>query len=473
MGTVMRRTGEESEERIALVRYLLKHEARIICCDGNNLTPLMLAAMKGFKNICETLITYSGDSYERTVEHVNLRAEDGATAVMMASQAGKLECVQILLNFGADPNIAADDGTLAVHLACIARHNSPGILDLLLPVTDEVKLRSACNIQPPDPVPRHHDKKVLSPFKLAIDWENWDSLDILVKYLNIKDFYTPLQFCFLHKDLCPDDSGFCEVFPYRLQNPLSSLLSERLTEESLSKLHLFKDCIQDQDSLPPLVTLLTSSSINIHKDSFNAQNNPGKAFSYLQENGASLTDQDMLPIILFSTVSGVFRLVQSGLIGPCSLVDGKYVEMVRNILNNDFSRSTQYQMFELPLISQRLLNIAIIATYCSLLESDWVQNLAILVLDQLEKILSINQLVVIDKMYKDLKIPKTLQQLARVEVHRNLQEVPARSLEKLSLPKQIKSYLLFCDVNITDMIKDYKDTIDHINDNGVSNIIQI
>ena len=199
----------------------------------------------------------------------------------------------------------------------------------------------------------------------------------------------------------------------------------------------------------------------------------GKAFSYLQENGASLTDQDMLPIILFSSVSGVFRLVQSGLISPCSLVDGKYVQMVRNILNNDFSRSTQYQMFELPLISQRLLNIAIIATYCSLLESDWVQNLAILVLDQLEKILSINQLVVIDKMYKDLKIPKTLQQLARVEVHRNLQEVPARSLEKLSLPKQIKSYLLFCDVNINDMIKDYKDTIDHINDNGVSNIIQI
>ena len=41
----------------------------------------------------------------RIVSHVNLRAEDGATALMMAAQAGRVNCVQLLLDFGADVNI--------------------------------------------------------------------------------------------------------------------------------------------------------------------------------------------------------------------------------------------------------------------------------------------------------------------------------------------------------------------------------
>ena len=39
------------------------------------------------------------------MSHVNLRAEDGATALMMAAQAGRITCVQTLLDFGADVNI--------------------------------------------------------------------------------------------------------------------------------------------------------------------------------------------------------------------------------------------------------------------------------------------------------------------------------------------------------------------------------
>merc|ERR1712218_136645 len=108
-------------------------------------------------------------------------------------------------------------------------------------------------------MPRYPEKKVLSPFKLAIEWENWDSLDVLVKHLDADYYRTPLQFCFLHKDLCPDDRGFCDVFPYRLQNALSALLSERLSETSVSKLHLLTSNISDPSSLPALVTLLTST----------------------------------------------------------------------------------------------------------------------------------------------------------------------------------------------------------------------
>ena len=52
------------------MRYLLKHEAKVICCDDNRLTPLMLAAGRGFRAICELLITQeSGDSYDRSVQY--------------------------------------------------------------------------------------------------------------------------------------------------------------------------------------------------------------------------------------------------------------------------------------------------------------------------------------------------------------------------------------------------------------------
>ena len=469
--TAMRKSGQERAERLEVVKYLLKRGARTVCCDENQLTPLMLAAQKGFSSICELLL--AGQSEEGRVEHLNMRAEDGATALMMAAQAGKLETVEILLRQGADPNLRADDGTYSTHLACIARNNSPEILRLLLPLTQTEKLLEACNIQPPDYIPRYPDRKVLSPFKLAVEWENWNSLDVLVEHLDTRQFYTPLQFCFLHKDLCPDDRGFCDVFPYRLQNALSALLSERLSETSLSKLPLLTSNISDPSSLPALVTLLTSTAVDIHKDSFNQEELAGRAFSFLIDNGAVIEDQDLLPIFLFSSVSGVFRLITSGLVNPHVLVEDKFIVMTRNILSRNFSHATNHQVFELPLVAQRLLNIAIIATNCSLLESDWVQNLALLVLDQLKKILSIDNLVVIDKMYKDLKTTKSLQKLSRNVVLKNLREKPITAISKLTVPAQIVNYLMFSDVNVEEMIKDYRETIDHINENGVSNIIHV
>ena len=469
--TAMRKSGQERPERLEVVKYLLKRGARTVCCDENQLTPLMLAAQKGFSSICELLL--AGQSEEGRVEHLNMRAEDGATALMMAAQAGKLETGEILLRQGADPNLRADDGTYSTHLACIARNNSPEILRLLLPLTQTEKLLEACNIQPPDYIPRYPDRKVLSPFKLAVEWENWNSLDVLVEHLDTRQFYTPLQFCFLHKDLCPDDRGFCDVFPYRLQNALSALLSERLSETSLSKLPLLTSNISDPSSLPALVTLLTSTAVDIHKDSFNQEELAGRAFSFLIDNGAVIEDQDLLPIFLFSSVSGVFRLITSGLVNPHVLVEDKFIVMTRNILSRNFSHATNHQVFELPLVAQRLLNIAIIATNCSLLESDWVQNLALLVLDQLKKILSIDNLVVIDKMYKDLKTTKSLQKLSRNVVLKNLREKPITAISKLTVPAQIVNYLMFSDVNVEEMIKDYRETIDHINENGVSNIIHV
>jgi len=471
--TAMKKSGDETADRIEIIRYLLKHEARPICWDENQLTPLMLAAQKGFSKICEILLTHNNFSYEKTAKHANLKAEDGATALMMAAQGGKLDCVQTLLNFGADPNMSADDGTYAVHLACIARQNSKEILELLLPLTGILNISEACNLKEPEYIPKYPDKKVLSPFQLAIEWENFDSLDVLVKYLDSRTFLTPLEHCFIHKDLCPDERGHCDIYPYRLRNPLSLLLNERMSDKILQKLPLFISNIRDTQSVPPLVTILTSSLVDVYVDSFSEDHIVGKAFQFLLDNGAVVSEEDLLPIFLFSSVSGIFKLVQSGQINPHQVVDSKYLDMARQMLDRDFNMSMANQMFEAPLLAHRLLSCGIIATYCSLLNSDWVQNLAILVLDQLRRVLSIDRLVVIDKMYKNLKTPKTLQQLARNEIHKSLTLKPCQVLGKLNLPTQIRNFLLYQDIKVDMMIIDYKDTIEHMNDNGVSNVIHV
>ena len=257
-------------------------------------------------------------------------------------------------------------------------------------------------------------------------------------------------------------------------SPLSSLLSERLCKDSVSKLHLFKALVDDISSLPPLVSLLAASPGDVHSNIFSRDSLHDQALTYLMDNGATLPESDLLPLILFGSLSGVFRLVTSGVINPHQLVDPKCLRSVRDIITDGFSRGqTGDQVFEMPLVSQRLLNIAIIATHCGLLESDWVQTLALLVLDQMKRILSIEKLVVIDNMYMKLKIPKTLQQLTRNEVLRNLQNIPRVSIPQLRLPQQIQGYLLYEDIDVDVMIKEYKDNIDHINDNGISNVVHV
>ena len=62
-----------------------------------------------------------------------------------------------------------------------------------------------------------------------------------------------------------------------------------------------------------------------------------------------------------------------------------------------------------------------------------------------------------------------LRQLSRNEVLRNVKNMPRVAIPRLRLPLQIQGYLLYKDIDVDVMIKEYKDTIDHINDNGISN----
>lgn len=47
---------------------------------------------------------------------------DGATALMVAAQSGNLEVVEELLKRGANPDLAAHDFTMPLHLAIHSGH---------------------------------------------------------------------------------------------------------------------------------------------------------------------------------------------------------------------------------------------------------------------------------------------------------------------------------------------------------------
>ena len=54
---------------------------------------------------------------------INLKASDGATALMLAAQSGCLDCVRLLVELGgADPSLRAKDSVMAVHLALTGNH---------------------------------------------------------------------------------------------------------------------------------------------------------------------------------------------------------------------------------------------------------------------------------------------------------------------------------------------------------------
>ena len=78
------------------------------------------------------------------------------------------------------------------------------IIRLLLPLTDLARLSAAC-LPPTIPQslagPRRY-RPPLSPFHLAIDWENWDSLGVLASWLDSSQFRLPVEECRAHGDYC-------------------------------------------------------------------------------------------------------------------------------------------------------------------------------------------------------------------------------------------------------------------------------
>lgn len=114
-------------------------------------SPLMLAALRGYVDICSTLLSRDADvnkpgwtplHYAATGGHVDViqlllekhayidaTSPNGSTPLMMAAMYGTVDSVRFLLDAGADPSIKNDLGLSALDFA--QRGNKPDSAELI------------------------------------------------------------------------------------------------------------------------------------------------------------------------------------------------------------------------------------------------------------------------------------------------------------------------------------------------------
>ena len=78
----------------------------------NGMTALMVASESGITELINELLTAGAD--------VNLQSSHGDTAIVLATMKGQNDCVEELLQFGANPNIQGKGGLTALMHAAIA-----------------------------------------------------------------------------------------------------------------------------------------------------------------------------------------------------------------------------------------------------------------------------------------------------------------------------------------------------------------
>lgn len=93
---------------------------------GNWTTPLEAAVIQGNIEMIQSLIQAGAD--------VNLRLEQGGTALMSAAVKGNLEVVKLLIETGADANIYSNNWGTALYLAAMNIHQE--IFQYLSPLTN-------------------------------------------------------------------------------------------------------------------------------------------------------------------------------------------------------------------------------------------------------------------------------------------------------------------------------------------------
>ncbi|XP_057682121.1 ankyrin repeat and SOCS box protein 3-like isoform X2 [Corythoichthys intestinalis] len=170
---------------VDIVRMLVTR-ANLEACDDKKITPLILAAQHGHRECVEVLVQAGAD--------VNAQDRDLATPLSLASRRGHLACVEFLLEHGADPNLICKEAwpELAMHGAAQFGHLE--ILKRLVPV-------SACSS---DHLPGN-----VSPLYYAIESQNEDCVDYLLSEgfnpdaqdcSEILGVYSPLHLVLLEED---------------------------------------------------------------------------------------------------------------------------------------------------------------------------------------------------------------------------------------------------------------------------------
>uniref|UniRef100_A0A3P8UN01 Ankyrin repeat and SOCS box containing 3 n=1 Tax=Cynoglossus semilaevis TaxID=244447 RepID=A0A3P8UN01_CYNSE len=126
--------------------------------DDLKITPLFVAAQYGRVQCLRILIDAGAN--------VNVQVGDLATPLLIASQEGHHECVDLLLNHGADPNKNCSNEWPQLPIHAAAEFGHIEVLRSLIPVTDR-----ACD----------HEDDTVSPLYLAIYGGKSQSVELLLK----------------------------------------------------------------------------------------------------------------------------------------------------------------------------------------------------------------------------------------------------------------------------------------------------
>lgn len=116
-----------------VVQYLINNGAQIECADERGKTAINWASRFGKLEILEDLLRGIKNSGKSRKAAVNTQEQGGRTALIWACLKGHTGCVKLLLEAGADVNLAdGDEDSGGTPLSWAASHGNAEILDLLL-----------------------------------------------------------------------------------------------------------------------------------------------------------------------------------------------------------------------------------------------------------------------------------------------------------------------------------------------------
>ncbi|KAK3529075.1 hypothetical protein QTP70_016513 [Hemibagrus guttatus] len=108
--------------------------------DDYGITPLFVAAQYGHHQCLEILVNAGAN--------VNCQANDMATPLLIAAQEGHLSCVELLLANKADPNLYCNEEQWQLPIHAAAQFSRVNILEKLIPVTNRECDRGSGQVSP-------------------------------------------------------------------------------------------------------------------------------------------------------------------------------------------------------------------------------------------------------------------------------------------------------------------------------------
>lgn len=148
---------------LSLVRMLLKKNALPNLATRDGRLPLLLASYSGYDKIAKVLLEYGAEP--------DMEGREG-TPLFVASFYGHIKVVKTLLNFGADVNKADRDGETPIFGA--VENNYPAIVQILL--------KNNANIY-------HHRKNGETPLDVAMRLNNQEMVALLKKINYSQQFF--------------------------------------------------------------------------------------------------------------------------------------------------------------------------------------------------------------------------------------------------------------------------------------------